>query len=179
MAPNAVSNMDWPGARETAKLLKRALPPQLQDSEEDGEDDPEALKAQIQQATMKMQEMGQVIQGLQEAVKTDQVKSEADIQKTQMSTEADAQKAQQSDAVKVQIEQMKIEAEILMEERKFQHEMALAQMKIDADLEKARITADAAAQARREGFVHDDVSAEQGHQHALEEGAINGNGASA
>lgn len=169
MAPSAVANMDWPGAREVSERLKRALPPELQDNDEQDEDDPELLKQQLMAAEQKSQEMMQVIQQLQEAVKTDQVKAEADLQKTQMSAQADAQQAQQSDAVKLEIARMDNETKIAIEERKLQAEFALAQMKIDADLEKARIAAEAAAQARREGFAHDDVSGERGHQHRMDE----------
>ena len=192
MAPIAVRNMDGPGNREIADRLDRTLPPNIKGDEQDAQNDPAALQQQLEQAQMKMQEMGQVIQGLQEAVKTDQVKVEGDIQKAQMTAQADAQTAQQSDATKVQIAEMdaalkttiereKIQAEIAIAQMKIQAEMQLAQMKIDADLEKARITAEAAAQARREGFRHEDVSGEREHVHVMEQQQAkpNGSGASA
>jgi hypothetical protein len=178
MAPQAVRNMDWPGARETADRLERTLPPEIR-GDDAGQDDPAALKQQVQQAQMQMQEMGQVIQGLQEAVKTDQVKAEADLQKTQ-----------QSDAVKLRIEEAKLTQQAAIEREKIQAELAkaqmqidadfqLAQMKIEADLEKTRITAQAAAQARREGVAADHMQAEVAHRHTMEESAATGNGASA
>ena len=190
LMPNAIKQMDIPGSQELSDIAKRTLPPELRGEEDEGEDDPEAMKAQLQQAEQKMQEMGQVIQGLQDAVKTDQVKAEADLQKAQLSAQSDQQTAQQSDQVKLAIEQAKIEATAQVEAQKIQADLMkvqmqidadfrLAQMKIDADLEKARITAAAAAQARREGFVHDDISGERGHQHAMQEQASKPNGSGA
>ena len=168
--------MDIPGSQNLADVAERALPPELRGNEEDGEQSPEMMQAQLEQAKMKMQEMGQVIQGLQEAVKTDQVKAEADLQKAQMTAQADAQTTQQSDGVKLQIAQMEIESKERIEAAKLAAEMQIAQMKIDADLEKARITSAAAAQARREGFAHEHVEGEVGHQHAMEEAQSTPNG---
>ena len=82
-------------------------------------------------------------------------------------------------ALKTTIEREKIQAEIAIAQMKIQAEMQLAQMKIDADLEKARITAAAQAQARREGFAHEHVEGEVGHQHAMEEAKSDGSGANA
>ena len=148
LLPSAIRQMDIPGSQDLAETAERALPPELRQEEEDGEASPEVMKAQLQQAEMKMQEMGQVIQGLQEAVKTDRVKAEADLQKTQLSAQSDADKAQQSDAVKLQIAQMEIESKERIEAAKIAADMELAQMKIDADLEKARMAAQAASQRK-------------------------------
>lgn len=179
VAPNAVANMDWPGARETAEMMRRTLPPEIRGDDQEGEDDPQMLKAQVAQGEQKQQEMMQVIQGLQQAVKTDQVKAEADLAKTQQSDQVKLQIAQMDAEAKAQIEQAKIQAELAKAQMQIEADFRLAQMKIDAELEKARITAEAAAQARREGFAHDHAQGEVGHRHAMEEGAANGNGASA
>ena len=171
MMPNAIKQMDIPGSQELAEIAKKALPPELRaDEDEDQYDDPEALKAEIQQRDMKMQEMGQVIQGLQEAVKTDQVKAEAGLKEAQMSAQADAQKAQQSDEVKLQIAHMDNQAKMAIEERRFEHEYALAQLKIEADLEKARITAAAQAKAQRMDQAHEQGMAAHGHAAEMETG---------
>lgn len=148
MAPIAVRNMDGPGNREIADRLDRTLPPNITGDDKDAQDDPAAMAQQLQQAEMKMQEMGQVIQGLQEAVKTDQVKAEADIQKAQLTTSADAQKAEQQDQVKLTIAQLEIESKERIEAAKLAMERELALMKIQADIEKAQIAAQAAQQRR-------------------------------
>jgi hypothetical protein len=167
MAPSAVRQMDWPGARETAKQLERTLPPEVR-GEEEGNEDPATLKANLQQAQTQMQEMGQVIQGLQQAVKTDQVKAEADLQKTQQSDQTKAAMAQEDNAVKLQIAQMEIESQERIEAAKLAAERELAEMKLAADLEKVRIQAEAANQARREGFAHEHVEGQIGHQREME-----------
>ena len=179
--PSAIRNMDIPGSQDLADTAERALPPELRQEEEGDEASPEAMKAQLQQAQQQMQEMDGVIKGLQEAVKTDQVKAEADIQKATLTAQADAQKTQQSDAVKLQIAQMEIESKERIEQAKLAMEMHLAQMKIDAEIEKARITAAAAERAQARGFAHEHVEGEVGHRHAMEQQASkpNGSGASA
>lgn len=59
-----VRNMDWPGAQEIADRLKKMLPPELQDHEgEEGAPNP-ALQA----AQAKVQQMGQVIERLTQAL---------------------------------------------------------------------------------------------------------------
>lgn len=195
-----VRNLDGPGNDQIADRLERMVPPNLKADEGEQEQNPEMLKAQLQQAQTQMQEMDQVIKGLQEAVKTDQVKVEGDLKKTEMSTSADAQKAQASDATKVQIAQMDAQVKIQLEEMKFAHERELLTLKMQGELEKARfevqklqLTAQADAQgqradhaaeaqgrreefqhedtSRREGFAHEDDAAEMGHQHALEQQA--------
>lgn len=179
MAPIAVRNMDGPGNREIADRLDRTLPPEIKGDEKEGQDDPEALKAKLQQAGQQMQEMGQVIQGLQEAVKTDQVKAEADLQKTQLSAQSEAQQAQQADAMKLEIATMEMAAKTALEREKMQAEIALAQMKIDADreiaqmkidadLEKARITAMATARAQRREEAHEAGMAGMAHAHDVD-----------
>lgn len=181
MAPQAIRNMDWPGARETADRLDRTLPPEIRGDDEADQDDPEVLKAQVMQAQQKMQEMDGVIKQLQDAVKTDQVKAEADLQKTQMSAQAETQQAQQSDAVKMQIAQMEITAKAALEREKLQAEvgmaqmkidadMQLAQMKIDADLEKARITAMVQSANAQRDRQHERGMANVSHAQAMEEG---------
>jgi len=56
-------NLDWPGADEIAKRLKKMLPPELQDEQNNPEAD--ALKGQIQQMMQAMQQMQVALQEAQ------------------------------------------------------------------------------------------------------------------
>lgn len=171
MAPQAIRNMDWPGARETADRLDRTLPPEIRGDEGD-DDDPEILKAKVAQLTQQNQEAMQVVKGLQDAVKTDQVKAEADLQKAQLTAQADAQQAQQSDAVKLQITEMEIASKERIESAKIAADMQLAQMKIEADLEKARITAMAQAANDQRDRQHERGMANVSHAQEMESGEM-------
>lgn len=62
-----LENQDGPGFDRMAKRLKAMLPPQVQqaDAEDDQEDIPSHVIAQIQDMQAKLQEAGQIIEGLQ------------------------------------------------------------------------------------------------------------------
>jgi hypothetical protein len=49
-------SMDWPGADEIAKRLRKMVPPQLLDDEEEGALTPEMVEGMIQEVTMNMQQ---------------------------------------------------------------------------------------------------------------------------
>ena len=187
LMPSTIRQMDIPGSQDLADVAERALPPELRAEEEGQEESPEQLKAQLQQAGQQMQEMDGVIKGLQEAMKTDQVKAEADkavkgadiearAATARLQAETAERQAQQSDSVKLTIAQLEIESKERIESAKLTAEMQLAQMKIEAELEKAKIAAEAAKQARREGFAHEHMEGEVGHQHAMEQQASKPNG---
>lgn len=61
MADELARNMDWPGARRIAERLKMLLPPEVKAAEDGGSQIPPEV-------SMKMEEMGQVIQQLQQAL---------------------------------------------------------------------------------------------------------------
>lgn len=75
-----VKNLDWPGADELAKRLKKMVPPQVLEGEEDDEGGLEARQAQLAQAeqmlTQKAAELEQMQQGIAEGYQ----KAQAEIQ---------------------------------------------------------------------------------------------------
>ena len=62
-----VKNMDWPGADDIAKRLKKTLPPNLQESEEGKHDNGMAQQVQqlMQAAEMKIQALSAELQQAQ------------------------------------------------------------------------------------------------------------------
>ena len=123
MAPIAVRNMDGPGNREIADRLDRTLPPNVR-GEDENEQDPAQLAQENAQLKAVLQQDAEVIKGLQDAVKQDMVKAEADIKKQQ-----------DADAVKLQIERIKAEVEMA----KIRAEMLKLQAELDADAAKVAV----------------------------------------
>jgi len=118
IAPLAVRDMDIPGSQEMADRLDAALPPNLK-GEQGDEMDPDQMRHMLQQAEAKMQEMGQVISGLRQAIQTDQIKIEGDLVKQR-----------EGDAVKLEIARIGAET---------------TAMQVRADLIKAAAELDAAS----------------------------------
>lgn len=102
----AVGQMDFPGAQEIAKRLKKMLPPQLQDLDDD---DPEAqmqkLQMQVQQLTQQHEMLVQHLNAATEAINTKQVESDAKKSIVQL-----------QEATKLTIEKAKIDADVLKAE---------------------------------------------------------------
>jgi len=83
MAPMAVRNMDWPGASEIADRLDATLPPEIRgDKDKKNAIPPEAMKA-IQEAHQMVDMLTQQLNQATEAIKTDEVKRTAEVQKVQ------------------------------------------------------------------------------------------------
>lgn len=96
-----VEAQDWPGSDRFAKRLKAAMPPNLQEADEDGDPKVKALEAQLQQ----MQQAIQQMQAAPEMRKLDIDQFNAETNR--MKAEADVVKAQ-TDAMKAQAETAQI-----------------------------------------------------------------------
>ncbi len=111
-----IGNMDFPGAQEFAKRLKKANP-LAKDEEESAI--PPAVQQQMAQAQ-------QVIDALTE---------KWNAARSQMQSQDDDRQS------KERIAQAQIEAQIALEQLKFQHDLALEELKARVELEKARMGA--------------------------------------
>ena len=123
---------DFPGHTEIAERMKKMLPPQLQEGEE-GQDNPEALKAQLAQAQQAMQELQGEFQQAMEAIKTKQVEAQGKVQSETVKAQA-----------QLELERMRIEGDQMLAEIKAKLDLSLAQMKLEAETRKqdAQIAAD-------------------------------------
>ncbi|WP_133719067.1 portal protein [Methylocaldum gracile] len=81
-----VRNMDWPGADELAKRLKKTLPPELQEDDDSGNPEMQLMQQQYEQVIQQMQQQMQAamqelqkIQGSTEAVKLDAKEREIEL----------------------------------------------------------------------------------------------------
>lgn len=112
-------NADWPPglANEAARRLAVLLPPELQDSEEGGDDNPEVarLKAQVKQATDMLE---QQMMAMQEELKKlsqerDHLKAQVDKVNVQITAEREAHGlSQEREALKYERNVMKLERQV-------------------------------------------------------------------
>lgn len=155
-----VSSSDAAGADKLAERLKKALPPQFQD--EQPNQIPPQLQAQLQQMQQVIQQQGQELQQAQQELQSKQAdiaSKGADIQLKQQQMAQDAQSnasQNQLDAAKLQIDQQKIELErekiefqreeMAFEERRLQVSQALDMTKtrMDAKVAMAQASPDIA-----------------------------------
>jgi hypothetical protein len=95
-------NMDWPGADQIAKRLKKLLPPNILD-----DSDPEKAAAMVKQLMRENQELKAELQKLSSGVQETQMKIGADMQKAQMGAQVDMAKARMGAQTDMQIAQMR------------------------------------------------------------------------
>lgn len=120
-----VRNMDFPESDKVAQRFKAMLPPQVSAMESQGEDaDPAAMAAQLAQAQMQIQQMGQALQ-----------EAQSDMQAKMAQVEVERQKA----AAQIQLEREKTQAEIQLEREKVAAEMALKKATVGADMNLKRM----------------------------------------
>lgn len=115
-----VGNMDIPGAQEIAKRIKKLLPPQLQDSED------QTPEAQLAQAQSQLQALGQQHQQLVGALQEANQK----LQSKQIEMQA-----------RMQIEQFKAHTDLMLQKAKIDAEVAVAEINTKSQnaLERAKM----------------------------------------
>lgn len=139
-----IRNMDWPGAEDIADRLKKTLPPNLQDQDENAEEPPEMaqLKQQVQQV---MQGAAQKIEQL--TAELEAAKSGDRYKEIQLQLEAE----------KIALDKYKADLNAAMQQDKQAHEsrMALAmhvnKNKHDIDMVEAKAEADIAVNMAKAG----------------------------
>ncbi len=112
-------NSDFAGAQAMAERAKKMLPPQLQDSEDGKDVDPEKMqmRMQLQQAQQIIQQGAQEIQSLQAQVQSKQADQQIKVQSDQMKAQNDQTKGQ-IEIMKLQLEEknLNLEAQVKAQE---------------------------------------------------------------
>lgn len=113
-----VKAMDWPGAQEIAQRIERTIPPEIRYDPKDPNAGPPPLPPEVKQ---KMEEMGQMIQEIQEenarlktGVDKEQIKAESNQMIAQMKAESDQRVAEISAEAKKDVEEIKGYVEFLV-----------------------------------------------------------------
>lgn len=121
-----VGNMDWPGAKEISARLKKALPPQFQDEDDQS---PEAqlarTQAQLHQAMQQHDMLVKVVGELTDKIKTDQVKQEANIKIADLNNATKIAVAEISTKAQIAIERAKTVQGVWSEMTGHAHEAGL------------------------------------------------------
>jgi hypothetical protein len=149
---------DFPGHQEAAERIKKMLPPQLQ--EPDQQQNAQAQMAQMQSV---VQQQGQLLQAAQQYIEKEQAKHQADLQKAQLDHDAKIQIEQMSNATALAIAKINAAVKGLVVQQEAENEaMALAQTQVHETLESERVREFQAEQAAQQ------------HQRALEQGEQSG-----
>jgi hypothetical protein len=147
-------NSDFPGATETADRMKKLIQqknPSLLDQNDPGQQ----AQAELEAAKGQMQQMQQIMQQMDEALKTDKVKADADIEKTKITT-----------AAQVELQRMKDATSIAVAEINARAKGAVSQMEAEhAELATGIEQSHEAEQADRDR-AHEVAMAAMGHQNA-------------
>jgi hypothetical protein len=150
--PDYVEQLSFPGSHKIAEKLRNALPPQLQDKN----DQPQIPPA----VQMQMQQMQAELQKAQQFIQTKQAEQQGSLQETQIKTQADMQKAQMGFANELKLQEMK-------------NANAIAVARISAAKAMMDPQAEAAEERLATGLqmAHDVGMAAMEHQHELEQAA--------
>ena len=135
-----VKNMDWPGAEELAKRIKKTIPPEIT---EDEDADPNDVAAQMEKVKQAAQMLGQQeAQVNQRAEMLQQAESEA--QQTIQKAQAQEQKAKDALVrVEAQISILNNERELFeMSKQLAEKEIEIASIALEKDREAARAEAE-------------------------------------
>lgn len=141
----AFKNLDGPGHEQIAERIGNTIPPQIK-GDEQGQQDPQALQAELAQAKQAMQMMQAELQQAKQLLETDGIKAQAQGQIAQFKAQADgaletmkiqseAAKQDKDNATKLQIAQLNAEVSAM----EVRADLIKAQMTIDADLAKANL----------------------------------------
>ena len=162
--PDYVEQLSFPGSHQIAEKLKKALPPALQEQDDD-QPVPPQVKAQMQAMGAKMQEM-------QQAIETDQAKQQATIVKAQADGQTKLQLAQIDRQTKIDIAMINANAGIAEADIKAQND------DLDRRLKMVELFLTASKEAQMQAFdhaheremshverQHETEMADQGHQH--------------
>jgi len=154
-----VAEMDWPGARQVSERLKKMLPPQLQDDQQQTPIPPQ-VQAQMQQAGQMIDALTQRVNELTQAIQTDVVKAAKDAEIKRMEVESRERVA----AMQVQADLVKTEAQLNAQNAQTLLAEQLGSIRHLLELQHQRIT------SAEQGTMQAQ-DAEAGRQHESQEAA--------
>lgn len=127
----ALKSQDWPGANEAADMIKKLLPPQIVESEDDDKTDPKVMAQQVQMAAQKLGEREAQLNGVQEQLAQEAQESE---QKTQAANDAENKAKDAMRRVEQEVEKLNtLQAQLDAERELFvmQQKLAAKEMEIE------------------------------------------------
>ncbi len=149
-----IKEMDWPGADDIANRLKKMLPPQLQ---EGNQDIPPQAQQQIQQMQATIQQLDQVIQQMTQEMDSQKQKKDEKMAELQLKGQISQQDKQ--------LEMAKINHDYELGVAKLQSEIQLAREKVSAEIQLMRDKAFAEIEAKKE-IASMTINADMAQTHA-------------
>jgi hypothetical protein len=151
-----VKNMDWPGAEEMAERIRKTIPPNLIEQPEEG--DPEAQKAQLQQAAQALGQREAELNALAEQMQAGMAEAEkagADAKTAKAAADVAASKVQSKvDELNAQQEALAAERrEVDLAKRLAESEIARAQAESKLAISEAMQKAEKAIAAQQENQI--------------------------
>lgn len=110
-----VGNMDFPGARQMADRMKKTLPPQLQDDQDQAI--PPKVMQQMQQAQQVIDLLTKELDKKTRIIETDSVKSSADLERERMKVQADIETTKMQEETKIRIAAINAQLKQLEQQR--------------------------------------------------------------
>jgi Mg2+ and Co2+ transporter CorA len=163
VTPEYVDQLPFPGSHKIAGILRKALPPQLQQSE-DGQPNPAMLQQKLQQSGQMIEQLTAHVNDMTEQIKTKQVENQAMIQKAQLDNQT-----------KIEIARINQEGAFAVADLKATVEASRTAIAEMAELRQALEEAhgrihDAKEQARE--HAHDHILSAQEHAQELEQAQV-------
>lgn len=123
---------DFPGAKELSELMAKVRNKQFPglDDDKDGQPSIEAAQAKITGLEQQLQMMQAQMQAAIKAIETEQVKTQATLQKSQMETQAGLQKAEMDNDAKVKVASIQQETQLMLKALEGKLEQILQAQKI-------------------------------------------------
>lgn len=137
----AVGMMDFPIIKELAKRLKRTIPPQFQDHEDQQGPDPQQMQQQMQAMAQQHEQLTQALNAAQQELESRQGEK-------QMQIEADLRRTQLQEESRIEIERMRLEVEregLMIKLAELEQKMSMEQAKLDAQRQMKAIDAELSA----------------------------------
>jgi len=149
IAPTVVSNMDIPGAKEIAKILQQALPPQFQEQNGSPESQLQQLQAQNQQMQGILQQQAQIVQQQHQMLEGKMLEQQT----------------------KKEIEMARIQADLAGKKLQYETQLAVAQINASKDAHEAYAQRELETLGMAHDAAHETALAAMEHQRAMELGA--------
>jgi hypothetical protein len=149
--PDYVEQLSFPGSHKIAEKLRKTLPPQLQDQDQQSQIPP--------QVQAQMTQMQQQLQQAQQAIQTDQAKQQATIQSAHVKAQADIQIAHIDNAARIEIARIGAAKQAADTAAEAQEERLSTGLELQHD-----------AQQAMQDRAHEVGMAAMDHQQSLEQG---------
>jgi DNA repair exonuclease SbcCD ATPase subunit len=139
-----VKNMDWPGAEEMAERIRKTIPPNLIEQPEEG--DPEAQKAQLQQAAQALGQREAELNALAEQMQAGMAeaqKADSEAKSAKAAADGATAKAQAKvDEINMELQSLKSARELFAMQQKLaakELEMERSTLKSEKDVLNAEV----------------------------------------